>query len=342
MGIKRLTPLYLLRLFKHEKAELIQNGVYSISFNGSDKKYIGAATKKHSKWNECGFYIRWRQHLSMLISDKHYNKKLQSSFNKYGINNIKFNIEVSMTSSKEDIFKKEESMIIEHDAVKNGYNIDKKEEHKKYIQKGLFCKSVYVFYLNGCLFKVFKSQKECAVYFDIDAKKMSAFILKNKIYKEFAFFSSNLFCQKTIKKAKVEKEKRFIIYDERKNEIYEHDNVRNSIINFNLDVEVRNVYGCLNNHIPSTNGYLFVYLENVATIRIPHKNYLCLYEDNKISKIYNSLKELANDIGKSKTSIENYLNGIGRKGFINSDIRKTLLPIPIYRNFLLRYKNNIK
>lgn len=61
-------------------------GVYTIHNKITDTIYIGSAGSKR------GFRARLNQHINGLIKDKHNNKYMQASFNKYGIKAFSFNI----------------------------------------------------------------------------------------------------------------------------------------------------------------------------------------------------------------------------------------------------------
>jgi group I intron endonuclease len=86
---------YLTKDFHNETPkDVIKTGVYTIEFiNKPDIYYVGSASKHNKKGrNNNGFHGRWREHLHMLFNNKHYNKKLQNNFNKYGKNNLLFSI----------------------------------------------------------------------------------------------------------------------------------------------------------------------------------------------------------------------------------------------------------
>jgi len=56
-------------------------GIYKITCN--DKLYIGSSNNIRK---------RWRRHINDLNGNKHINIHLQRAFDKYGINNFKFEI----------------------------------------------------------------------------------------------------------------------------------------------------------------------------------------------------------------------------------------------------------
>lgn len=94
-------------------------GVYLISFDGSDKVYIGSTCANGRCIYENGFGVRWRNHLYRLRSKKH-EKKLQNAYNKYGEKNIYFKI--IEKCDKNIQFDREQFWINKFNSYKNGYN----------------------------------------------------------------------------------------------------------------------------------------------------------------------------------------------------------------------------
>lgn len=327
-------------IFKYDKASLIRNGIYSISFIGSDKFYIGAATKKHTKWNESGFYVRWRQHISALFYNKHYNSKLQNSFNKYGITSIVFKIEQFIDNGRDAIFLEEDFLIKKLNSVKCGYNMRSKEDFGEYKRTGFNVKPLYVFNIKGELINTFKSQTDGAKSLNIDKRKLSYLIKYNRTDNNMVFSLSKEFICKIKTKRDINKGRFFIIYDSKKDCIYEHCCVRKSIIKFGLNCESRNVYNCLNNKIPSTNGYIFIYKDKLHELKVIEREYYCLFKNDTLYLKFNSLLNLSEYINKSETAIDNHMKGIGRHMFIKEDLRKIRMPIPIYDLFLNKLKEN--
>ena len=134
-------------------------GIYKIESKIKPEKiYIGSAVSISKRWNI---------HLCLLRSNKHYNKKLQSHFNKYGESDLQFS--VLLGCPKEDLIKIEQFFIDSHNpwfnnrpkaesnlgkrgqipwnkGLKNGYSdeVRKKmsDSHKGQVawNKGLKCK----------------------------------------------------------------------------------------------------------------------------------------------------------------------------------------------------------
>ena len=101
-----------------KKLDIQKNGrpcIYSIKNNINGKLYIGSAI---------GHYRRKAQHFYLLRRGLHWNKHLQSSYNKYGESVFEF-IVIEFIESIEDLQKKEEYYIKEMNTtnIKFGYNI---------------------------------------------------------------------------------------------------------------------------------------------------------------------------------------------------------------------------
>lgn len=99
----------------------MRSGVYIITNLINGKNYIGES-----------YYIikRLGQHKNALIKGKHFNIHLQSSFNKYGIENFSFSIlelcDESLTKEKEDYW----CTILKTHNDKFGYNIRLTDKEK--------------------------------------------------------------------------------------------------------------------------------------------------------------------------------------------------------------------
>lgn len=91
------------------------DGIYIIRNTVDSRVYIG----------ECkNFYKRYGRHKSSLLLGKHYNIKLQSFINKYGIDTLTFDILEEMPNSTEDERIDREIYYIDKlDSIDNGFNI---------------------------------------------------------------------------------------------------------------------------------------------------------------------------------------------------------------------------
>lgn len=99
----------------HKKIELKHKTnyvIYKIQNKINSKIYIGSSKSIRN---------RWKQHKWMLKRNKHYNKKLQNAWNKYGEKNFEFSI-LETVSNEEDLKKKEQVFL---SLVKPEYNLCK-------------------------------------------------------------------------------------------------------------------------------------------------------------------------------------------------------------------------
>jgi group I intron endonuclease len=71
---------------------LSATGVYTIQNKINKKFYIGKAERQGTFLSDSGFYIRWSNHINCLKADRHDNRYLQNSWNKYGGENFEFSI----------------------------------------------------------------------------------------------------------------------------------------------------------------------------------------------------------------------------------------------------------
>ena len=90
-----------------------KSGIYQIRNLVNGKIYIGSAVNLHA---------RWQKHLSCLRHNKHCNIKLQNAYNKYGKDNIVFEI-VELVPNKEQLLDREQYYIDTLNTVNEGYNI---------------------------------------------------------------------------------------------------------------------------------------------------------------------------------------------------------------------------
>lgn len=90
----------------------INYSVYKITNLKTNQYYIGV---------DSYFPKRLRQHQSMLCNNKHKNKHLQYSYNKYGIENFSFILLLSC-KSRDEMLQKEIQFIKEYNSLINGFN----------------------------------------------------------------------------------------------------------------------------------------------------------------------------------------------------------------------------
>jgi len=90
-------------------------GIYKISNSINENIYIGSAVS---------LYSRYWSHKSLLLNNKHHNKKLQHFVNKYGFENLNFS--VIELCNKEDLISIEQKYL---DTLKPKFNICKNAQN---------------------------------------------------------------------------------------------------------------------------------------------------------------------------------------------------------------------
>lgn len=79
-------------MHNYTKEEMLKTGIYKITCTQNLKFYIGSAAAFKASDSKKGFYRRLQRHLLALNANKHHNKILQNSWNKYGEKSFKFEI----------------------------------------------------------------------------------------------------------------------------------------------------------------------------------------------------------------------------------------------------------
>lgn len=88
-------------------------GVYKIHSKKNGKIYIGSSID---------IQIRRRNHFNSLRGGRHTNKKLQNHFNKYGEDDLLFEV-ITTTNDLKEMLEIEQKLINEFDAFKTGFNM---------------------------------------------------------------------------------------------------------------------------------------------------------------------------------------------------------------------------
>lgn len=119
-----------LRRFIENKENLDKNGIYKIyHLSKPNIYYIGSTYRTHKKLCKRGFYGRWIEHFSRLNRKIHHSKYLQNVINKYGIEDLRFEI-VEIIEDKTKIRGKELYYISLFNSYKNGYNSTDETNHQ--------------------------------------------------------------------------------------------------------------------------------------------------------------------------------------------------------------------
>lgn len=263
----------LLKFTKENKEDLYKIGIYKIFFLNDLKNrcYVGSALIHNKRKNQRGFYHRWTRHLSDLEQNKHSNKKLQNVFNKYGVDNLRFEIIVILEKNLDKkVYEQIETNYIEKlNSVDNGFNIlklaytslgIKRSEESKL--KNSLAKStslIYQYDINGRFLRSFRSLKEVGMtYKDINVKSLlSVFRRKNSKFKDYYWF-------RVFKGEKCEIPK---IKEKEGKVIYQYDLKGNFIkkwLNFiqikkELKIEISNIHAVLRGERNIAFGYYWNY-----------------------------------------------------------------------------------
>jgi len=91
---------------------LNKSGIYKIISKSQGKCYIGSSISINKRWNT---------HICYLRKGNHPNKYLQNVYNKYGEDDLVF--EVVLFCEPEHLLVTEEEQIKKHDSYKNGFNL---------------------------------------------------------------------------------------------------------------------------------------------------------------------------------------------------------------------------
>lgn len=95
--------------------DLNLQGVYTITSKVNGKIYVG------STYSSYGFKLRWKAHITQLKHNKHYNQYLQNHVNKYGLDDLDF--EILDICEPKYVLSLEQYWINMLDSVNNGFNI---------------------------------------------------------------------------------------------------------------------------------------------------------------------------------------------------------------------------
>jgi group I intron endonuclease len=117
----------------------IQSGIYKITNKINKKYYVGSAYD---------LYKRYKEHRSALVSDRHHNIQLTRFVNKYGIDNLQFNLLeeclIEELEAKEQYYITNGKNIFNETVDVKACNRGKKlsEEHKQRISESIKAKGI--------------------------------------------------------------------------------------------------------------------------------------------------------------------------------------------------------
>lgn len=202
--------------------ELTQIGIYKIWFYNDVLKrvYIGSAIRNGKTNLEKGFLNRWNLHLSNLINNHNCTPKLQNAFNKYGLENIRFEIVDALEQDKPTSYYEniETEYIKKFNSVENGWNIningknckgtpmrkevkDKIAAANRGVNNGMYnkygylnpmSKPVYQYDLDGKFIKKWDCAREIDRVLNIPYKQISqCFKTKSNFCKGYLWYNSD-------------------------------------------------------------------------------------------------------------------------------------------------------
>jgi group I intron endonuclease len=117
----------------------VQSGIYKITNKINKKYYIGSA---------CDLYKRYKEHNSALISNRHHNKQLTRFVNKYGIDNLEFDLleecPIERLELREQYYISNNKNLFNETVDVKACNRGKKlsEEHKQRISESIKVKGI--------------------------------------------------------------------------------------------------------------------------------------------------------------------------------------------------------
>lgn len=183
---------------------MVKIGVYMILNIMNMKVYIGSAVNMNRRKNE---------HFKQLRSNKHYNKYLQQSFNKYGEDKFKF-IEIEETT-RENMYEREAYYIVYKDSMnpEKGYNMILPSSDEDYDGSKHSEKIVQIDYLTGEKTNIFNSVAQAARKLEVNEECIRRVLRKqlkshrNYVYIKLSEYDEN----NSYKKIKKEPKKRIRI-----------------------------------------------------------------------------------------------------------------------------------
>ena len=133
-------------------------GIYCIINIKNNKRYIGSSIDIEQ---------RFKQHLYSLSKNKHYNKHLQLSFNKYGENNFIFEImETFDEIERYLLFDIEKEYLLKYN-FKNLYNLTTETKNGGW---EVSCKKCFILDLNGNIIESFNSIADASIFFKLKGR----------------------------------------------------------------------------------------------------------------------------------------------------------------------------
>jgi len=227
--------------YKHINIEdLNKSGIYFLKSLIDNRYYIGSA--------KC-FKLRFKEHHRHLILKKHTNKHLQNFVNKYGINNIKF--EIKEFCKIEDLLNREQ-YYIDNEDFKLLFNINKYAFSTLGSKMSELNKNKLKNRMIGNLYRLNKPLSE-------DTKNKLSLFNKLKYEKEYMLKKELFFNNLNNFNFKCNKDSKSINWIENNKIIFTFPCVNSA--SFQLNLCKRAVYNVCNKKIKTTKGFYFEYVE---------------------------------------------------------------------------------
>jgi len=263
-----------------------KSGIYSITNIANNKIYIGSAIN---------VYYRWNIHISDLKNNKHGNKYLQYSFNKYNEQNFKFEV-IELIEDIDKLLEREQYYLdIYFDKQNNCYNISPtagsnfgikfSEETRLKVSKSLIgnkrnlgnkhnnntknkmsishgSKPFLMYKIDGTFVGEFYNKSDVARKYNLDDGNIYNCLESKKSYrklKDYIFIYKDIFSQEILdKKLKEINAYNFNMYKKDGTFIGSFNNQSECARLYNL--YTGSINSCLKGKLKSTKGYVFKYV----------------------------------------------------------------------------------
>ena len=242
------------------------SGIYAIKNKTNNKLYIGQSQDIKN---------RWSNHKNRLNNNKHSNKKLQNSWNKYGEENFEF---VILEECSQDIINDREIYWISYyntTNCENGYNLSIggeatnkgakwTEEQKNNASKNKKPRQIVQLDLNGNFIDIWRSASQIARFFHTSVRSITKCVNHEGIYHTCGFiwiYKDEYEKGFNVEEYKIKHSKNFDIpivqYDLYGNLINEW--ASDNEIDNTLKLSISTVRDCCRHKRKTYNGYIWMY-----------------------------------------------------------------------------------
>lgn len=293
------------------------SGIYCIQNKKDGKRYIGQSNN---------IYHRWYEHTWQLNNRKHYNRHLQSAWNKYGSDNFEFTI--LTLCSKDKIDNTERKLIKKYKTTREeyGYNFESGGVSNKKSAKSTcdrigetHSKSVCQYSKDGKFIASYKSMAEATKITGINYKHISQVCRGKQTLAgnfQWRFANENI---KSCDSVVIHENTAKLIgkYDFQGNLIQTYDSLMDAARNNNLNF--RNISLVCNGKRKSCGGYIWKFIHENAYQKCEPLSYISRGKpvlqftlENVFVNRYKSLDEAQEKTNISKTVICRVCNNQGK------------------------------